>query len=362
MKKFMNFHTLAIICSIAGIAGVFLIRRMDPLRSAERGGAAMDTVIRVTALAPKSKADIERVLDGAFALIGDMEKKFSIHDPNSEVSRISAESGREAVKASPETYAALASALQTAELTDGAFDPTIGAVSLLWRNYLRDGKIPPDGEIASALARVGYGGITLRSPDTVFMREEGTLDLGGVAKGYVSEAVRDYLRREGIISALIDLGGNIVVMGGRAERGKTEAQPWNIGIQHPARPRGAPICALRMYEGSVITAGVYERYWDVGGRRYAHIFDPSTGRPVEGPLKSVTVVSNDPAQGDALSTAFVVMGESRALELMNVIPDCDAIFVSENENGEYVITATSGLMDSLSPMPGGPPINFRDVK
>ncbi|MDR3076849.1 MAG: FAD:protein FMN transferase [Synergistaceae bacterium] len=362
MKKFLNFNTFVIICSILGIAGVFLIRRMDPFRSATREGVALDTLIRVTAGAAKPKAEIERILDGAFALVSESEKKFSMHDPNSEISAISAATGHEAIKTSDGTYAVLAAALHIARLTDGAFDPTMGSVSALWQKYLPDGKTPSDEEVSAALLRVGYDRLRLQAPDTVFLDQEGTLDLGGIAKGYVSEMVRDYLRKEGVTSALIDLGGNIVVMGGRAEMGEAERQPWNIGIQDPGNTSRTPICALILHEGSVITAGVYERYWEVGGHRYTHIFDPATGRPLEGSLKSVTIVSNDPTQGDALSTAFMVMGEERSLELLRAIPSCDAIFISDDGNGKHRILATSGLMDSLKPMPGGEPIYFYDIQ
>jgi thiamine biosynthesis lipoprotein len=362
MRIKFNLNVLIIICSVLGITGIFLINNMNPLRTETRDGVALDTVIRMTASAVKPRAEIRGILDGAFSLMADAEKKFSMHDPGSEVSAISAASGEEPVKVSGETFAVLTSALESAQLTDGAFDPTMGALSLLWQKNLGEGRVPRDDEIKSALKRVGYNRLKLSAPDTVFLKDEGTIDLGGVAKGHVSAMVRDFMRREGITSALIDLGGNVVAIGGRPEKGKGELQPWSIGVQHPSKPRGTPICVIRIYDGSVVTAGSYERFWDVGGRRYAHIFDPETGRPVEGELKSVTIVSGDPALGDALSTAFMVMGKERSLELLQIIPECDAIFVSEDGNGGYGISATSGLRDTLSPVPGGEPIVFHDVQ
>ena len=359
MKK--SFSVFVIICSVIGLAGILFIGRIDPVNTASRDGIAMDTVIRLTASAPKPRAAIEKILDEAFGLIAGADKKFSMYDPDSEISAISEASGAEPVRIAPETYAALASALQAADITGGAFDPTMGGVTFLWRKALEDGRIPSDAEISSALRTVGYERLRLSAPDSAFLTREGRLDLGGIAKGQVSAMVRDYLRSEGVTSALIDLGGNVVAIGGRAERGERERSPWNIGVQHPSEPRGTPICVLRIYEGSVITAGAYERYWDVEGRRYSHIFDPANGRPAEGPLKSATIVSNDPALGDALSTAFMVMGETRALELLQTIPGCDAIFISEDGNGEYRILATGGLRDSLAPMRGGA-IEFRDVE
>jgi thiamine biosynthesis lipoprotein len=335
---------------------------MDPLNTVSRDGVAMDTVIRMTVSATKQNPDLEKILDGAFALVSGIEKKFSAHDPNSEITAISAAAGRDPVKVSGETYEVLASAKHVARLTDGAFDPTMGAVTLRWQEKLAEGRVPSDEEIAAALSKVGRDKIILNAPDTVFLDSEGTLDLGGIAKGYASAAVRDLLRDGGITSALIDLGGNVVVFGGHAEKGESERKPWNIGIQHPSKPRGNPICVLKLSEGAVITAGDYERYWEVDGQRYTHIFDPATGRPVEGPLKSVTVVSGDPAQSDALSTAFMVMGESRSLELLRVIPGCDAVFVSESGRGGHRILATSGLQGSIEPVSGNDSIYFYEVR
>jgi thiamine biosynthesis lipoprotein len=361
MKKILNFHSFFIICSIVGILGIFLVRGMDSLRTVTRDGVAMDTVIRVTASASKPTADLEKILNAAFDLVSNIERKCSAHDPNSEISAINAASGREPVKISIGTYSVLETALHIARLTDGAFDPTMGAVTLDWQNKLAQGRIPTDEEIGTALSKVGHDRLRLHVPDTAFLDSEGALDLGGIVKGYVSSSVRDLFRSEGITSALIDLGGNVVVMGGRRVKGESERSPWSIGIQHPAKPRGTPICVLKLHEGAVITAGDYERYWEVDGQRYTHIFDPVTGRPVEGSLKSVTIVSNDPTQGDAMSTAFMVMGESRSLELLQIIPGCDAIFVSE-EGGAYRILATSGLKDSLEPVSGGNPIYFYEIQ
>jgi thiamine biosynthesis lipoprotein len=325
----------------------------------------MDTVVRMTASAAKSEAELGEILEGAFGLLDEMEQKFSMRDPDSEISAVNAASGAEWVKISRDTYAVLASSVNAARLTGGAFDPTVGALTLLWQRRLADGKIPEDGEITEAVRKTGFRKLLLSAPDGAFLDiPGGSVDLGGIAKGYASAAVRDYLREKGITSALIDLGGNVVAMGGRAERGETERAPWRVGIQHPAKPRGAPICVLDISEGAVITAGVYERFREVGGRRYTHIFVPETGRPVDGELESVTVVSNDPAQADALSTAFMVMGEREALRLLSIIPGCDAVFVSRGARraDAYRITATAGLEGMLQPSASEAPVEFYDAR
>jgi thiamine biosynthesis lipoprotein len=316
----------------------------------------------MTASAAKTESELGEILEGAFGLLADMEKKFSMRDPDSEISAINAAAGAEWAKISRETYAVLAASANAARLTDGAFDPTIGPVTLLWQNRLAEGKIPDDGEISEAVMKTGFAKLSLSAPDGAFLDiPGGAIDLGGVAKGYASAVIRDYLREKGVTSALIDLGGNVVTMGGRSERGETERAPWRVGIQHPAKPRGEPICVLEISEGAVVTAGVYERFGEVGGRRYTHIFVPKTGRPVDGELESATVVSNDPALADALSTAFMAMAEHEALRLLPVIPGCDAVFVSRHADG-YRITATAGLEGALRPSAGESPVEFFDTR
>ncbi|MDR1510217.1 MAG: FAD:protein FMN transferase [Synergistaceae bacterium] len=360
MKRFFNLYSVMTICSILGLIGIFMINTMNPLRTVKREGVAMDTVIGVVASAVKSSAELKKIVDDAFSLVVGLEKKFSMHDPDSEVSAVSAAAGRERVKVSSETFSVLAAALHIAGASEGVFDPTIGAVTLCWQDKLLENEIPSGEEIRNAVSKTGFDALKLSAPDGAYL-EKGSLDLGGIAKGFISEAVRGLLRARGVTSALIDLGGNVVVMGGRPETRSGERSPWRIGIQHPARSRGTPICTVELFEGSVITAGDYERFWDVGGRRYTHIFDPASGRPIEGPLKSVTIVSNDPAQGDALSTAFMVMGEERAVELLRVFPRVEVIFVHEDEGKEYRVTATEGLRGSLMPS-GGAEISFLAIQ
>jgi thiamine biosynthesis lipoprotein len=362
MKKSDLRHFFLIFCSLAGIAGIFAIRMMDPRRTVSRDGVSMDTVVRMTVSAAKSESELGEILDGAFALLAEMDKKFSMRDPGSEIYAVNTASGSEWAKISRDTYAVLASAVNAARLTDGAFDPTVGAVTLLWQEKLGKGKIPEDGEVSEAVLKTGYRKLSLSAPDGASLDiPGGAIDLGGIAKGYASAMIRDYLREKGVTSALIDLGGNVVAMGGRTERGETERAPWRVGIQHPAKPRGAPICVLEISEGAVLTAGVYERFREVDGRRYTHILDPKTGRPVDGELESVTVVSNDPAQADALSTAFMVMGEREALRLLPMIPGCDAVFVSLR-GGVYKITATPGFDGMLRSSEGEAPVEFHDTQ
>jgi thiamine biosynthesis lipoprotein len=315
-----------------------------------RESFAMNTLVRVLLYSAKNADDAERVLDGAFDLIDSMDGRFSMYRASSDVSLINAGAGERSVRVSRDVFDVAAEAKSLAKLTDGAFDPTVGPLSLLWRVSGKGesrGALPGVSEIKNALSLVDYGKLVLIQPDEVFLEKRGmALDLGGIAKGYASEAVGDYLRSNDIKSALIDLGGNILVVGGRPD-----GTPWRIGIQHPFRPRGESICSVAVSDESVITAGVYERFIEAEGEKFTHIFDTRTGYPLKGNLLSATVVTKHPSAGDALSTAFMVMGAKKAAELLSEMDDVDAVFISANSDGEVNVTATRGLEGRLELSP-----------
>jgi thiamine biosynthesis lipoprotein len=264
-----------------------------------------------------------------------------MHDASSDVSRVNASAGGSGASVSPEVFEVLSQALRIAKKSNGAFDPTVGPLSALWRVGDHDNPRdePPDAaEIASAISLVGYEMLSLSSSYEVRLEKAGMkLDLGGVAKGYASGAVGDFLKKSGVESALIDLGGNVLALGVRPN-----GERWRIGVQHPLKRRGEPICSVEIDNSSVITAGVYERFTEMVGRSYTHIFDPRTGYPLEGDLLSVTVITDDPTAGDALSTAFMVMGIEKAATLAGEL-GVEAIFLSARDGGEVELTATKGL-------------------
>ena len=134
----------------------------------------------------------------------------------------------------------------------------------------------------------------------VFLKKEGMgVDLGGIAKGYAADLVSDYLKSVGVRQAILDFGGNIVTIGR-----KTEESPWLIGIQHPDRRRGVYLGTLLADDISIVSSGVYERYFVEDGLRYHHLLDPATGFPVENGLEGVAVVAERSIVADGYSTAF----------------------------------------------------------
>ena len=163
---------------------------------------------------------------------------------------------------------------------------------------------------------------------TAVSLDQGTrIDLGAIAKGYASDRMAAIYQEHGITHGIVDLGGNTWVCGGNLE-----GEPWQIGIQDPARSAGALAGILEASDAFAVTSGGYQRYFEENGQVYHHIIDPATGRPAESGLTSVTVVADGAAGNgtmcDALSTALFVMGEDRALELWRSgVYDFDLILV-----------------------------------
>ena len=230
--------------------------------------------------------------------------------------------------ADDETIKLLDTALTWQEKTDGAFDPMLGTLTALW-NFSGD----PPGPVPSASAVEGALKHTAPS-DT-----EALIDLGGIAKGYIADRLKDKLISEGVHSAVINLGGNVLLLGS-----KPDGSPFRVGIRDPGDPSGNKVTtAVTVSDMSVVTSGVYERCFEEGGVRYHHILDPATGYPADTDVSSVTVITADSASGDALSTACLVMGHEKGQALIESLPDTEAMFILMS--GDTVKTA--GFPDQI---------------
>ena len=224
---------------------------------------------------------------------------------------------------SPETFFVINKAVYYANLSEGAFDPTVGPLVDLWAIGTPQARIPPPEEINQVLKLVDFRQITLNEKTaTIFLPKAGMeLDLGAVAKGYAVGRAVDVLRQKGITSAKIDAGGDIMVMGT-----KPGGQPWRLGIKHP-RGKDKLLATLTAVNENLVTSGDYQRFFMDQGRRYHHIFDPRTGYPVRD-LISATIVTGDPLLGDILSTAVFVLGPQKGLALTGGIKGTGVIMVT----------------------------------
>jgi thiamine biosynthesis lipoprotein len=260
--------------------------------------------------------------------------------PGSGVIAINEQAGIAPVKVRADLLELLETALYYAELSGGAFDPTIGPLVRLWGIGTDTQRIPGNEEIAAALELVNWRDLAIdREAGTAFLKRKGmALDLGAIAKGYAGDEAARIAGEANVQRALFDLGGNIAALGWRERKGN-KTLPWRIGIQNPLSGRGAYIGVLPVHDTSVVTSGVYERFFESGGKRYHHLFSTTDGYPVENGLLSVTIITKSSTAADALSTVIFTLGFERGRAVLDSIPDTEAIFIFDDRS----VKITGGL-------------------
>lgn len=293
-------------------------RKQEPI---SRTGFYFDTVISITVYSSED----EKCLDGCFALAEYYEGLLSRTKEGSDIYKINHAAGEE-VLVSPETLELLETALEYAKLTKGKIDPTIGSVSELWDFHPEAAPMLPDPEnLRTALSHVDYQKIEISENMVTLSDPEAVLDLGFIAKGYIADKIKEYLRTEGVSSAIINLGGNVLTLGSRPDN-----TPYVIGIQEPFGDTGAYVTTLSVRDRSVVSSGIYERCFTYDGKLYHHILDTSTGYPIENDLLAVTILSDSSMEGDALSTICFTLGFHEAFAYIETLPDVDALFITSD--------------------------------
>lgn len=274
----------------------------------------------------------QNLFDGSFKIVEDEDLLMSLQRENSELSLINANAGIGPVTVSPDIYEVIKSAYYYSELSHGAFDPTIAPLVQLWGiGSDSSGTVPVINDLKNVIGLTDYKKLHLNENNRVFLQEKGMeIDLGGIAKGYIADKVKKYLLSEGVKQGIINLGGNILVIGS-----KNEGQPWKIGIQNPFETRGNHIGIAEVIDKTIVTSGIYERFFYADGKRYHHILDSETGYPVDNNLASVTIISDKSIDADALSTSLFVLGVKEGLKVIENIKGSEAIFVTKDRKVIY---------------------------
>lgn len=288
----------------------------------------LDTVISITLYDGQS----ESVLDGCVDLIAKYENLLSKTVEGSDVWNINHAAGQP-VAISDETAAVIRSGLYYGEISGGAFDISIGPVSALWNFKAENPQVPDAGALAQAVSLVDYRKVKLEGNTVTLADPNMQLDLGGIAKGYIADKLAEYLKKNNVTSAIINLGGNVYALGSKS------GSSWSVGIQDPFGRSQSPVAAVKVENKSVVTSGIYERYFQIGDEFYHHIIDPKTGMSVRNELTSVTIISDHSIDGDALSTSCYVLGINEGKALIESLEGVEAIFVDEYERVSY----TSGI-------------------
>ncbi|MBI5492319.1 MAG: FAD:protein FMN transferase [Deltaproteobacteria bacterium] len=281
----------------------------------------MGTIVQIT-LMRGERTRFDAAANAAFDEIKRYETLFSSYIPDSDVSRVSKEAGVRPVKVSPEVMEVVEKAVMVAELSGGAFDPTVGALSKVWGPSGEKGYVPAKEEVGKLLPLVDYKNIEIdKTASTIFLKKKGmALNLGGVAKGFITEKAALKLKANGVERGIVHAGGDMVVFQ------KDEQRQFIIGIQHPREKK--LLGEAHLYNGAVATSGDYERFFMKDGVRYHHILDPRTGFPA---MKSmaVTIIAKDPTMADALSTAVFVMGPKDGMELVDRLDGVEGSVMGE---------------------------------
>lgn len=292
-------------------------------------GYALNTYVKVTLYGSGSDEIAGRAVD----MCSEYERIFSRTDEDSMLYRLNNAGSltrKEAAddKGFDELTALVRSGIEYGKLTDGALDITIEPVSSLWKFGTDEAALPDAGQIADALTKVDYSKVEVTDD---FIELNGCrLDLGATAKGYIAGKICDYLKKEGVTGAIVDLGGNISCIGTKAD-----GTGFTVGIKKPFDEEGQMSLALDLRDMNIVTSGVYERYFYDDDKLYHHILNPATGYPCENALLSVTVISADAAQCDALSTGCFVLGMDKAKELVEGLDGVYAVFIDDNYDVYY---------------------------
>ena len=299
-------------------------------------GIAMGTVISETIY-----SEGEDVTEEVLSKLTELENNIlSWRVESSEISLLNAEAGTgKKVLLSGETDTYIKQALQLAQDSSGAFDPTIGKITRLWDIDGENPRVPEAEEIGSLLVEMGYEKIEY-SEEGVLLPENVSIDLGAIGKGIGCDVIRNYLSEKTEISgAVISVGGSIVTYGS-----KPGGEPWQVAITDPRDDTGEYFAVLTLAgENYISTSGDYEKYIEQDGQRYHHILDPETGYPADSGLISVTIVCDSGINSDGLSTACFVLGLNDSLTLLEKY-GAEAVFVDTEKN----VYVTDGLKDKLS--------------
>lgn len=319
MKK--RFLALAAVCMITMMTACSPSARVE---QAERSFYAMDTIMSVSACGENAEQAVGQVT----RRITELESLWSVTDEKSEIYALNRSGSGEV---SSDTAELVSFALDISDRSGGALDPTIYPVLTAWGFTTGTNRVPSADELSELLKVVDYRAVETDGR-TIYLKEGMMLDLGAVAKGAASDEAARILRKNCIGSALINLGGNIMTVGG-----KEDGSGWRIGVKDPLGEGNVGVLTLK--DLAAVTSGCYERYFTAeDGTVYGHIIDPESGYPVDNELLSSTIISPSGRLCDALSTAVFVMGAERAEKLWRSwsAESFDMLLITKS--GEVIVT------------------------
>src|SRR6056297_1321368 len=269
----------------------------------------------------------ESLFPEIFSEIERLENILSVHIEGSDLDLLKDNAGIKPIQVSEDTIKVIEKSIKYSKLTNGLFDITSGPLIDLWGIGTGSEKIPSPDEIDEAIDLIDYTKIQIdKDNNTVFLEDKGMIaNLGAIAKGYIADQVEDKLYELDVDSAIINLGGNVQLIGD-----KPDGSLFRIGIQDPDETRGGNIGIYTGKDVTIVSSGDYERYFIEDGIRYHHILNPKTGYPADTEIKSVSIITEESFEADALSTSVLLSGWDKGIKMVENLKDVEAIFINKN--------------------------------
>ncbi|HHT98284.1 MAG TPA: FAD:protein FMN transferase [Clostridiales bacterium] len=284
----------------------------------------------------------DEILNQTFKLIEDYEKIFSRTNKTSELyalnKRLITKTVDNTYLVSDELAYLIRKSLYFCELSNGYFDISVAPLSDLWDFGNSDKHIPDKSDIDNILSLINYKDIRINRNEVVFENDKIEIDLGATAKGYIADKAKEFLISKGVKSAIINLGGNVLTLGN-----KPNGEPFKIGLQKPFADRNEIISTMLIDDLSVVSSGIYERFFIENNLLYHHILNPANGYPYDNNLNSVTIISKSSLDCDALSTICLALGLEDGLRLINRTKDTYAVFITK----DYQLHYSDGFKENI---------------
>lgn len=303
---------LLLVCALSGCTA----KSDQPI---QKTGFIMSTTVSVSVYDESQ----EHLVTDCLNMCKDYELIFSRTNPDSELYQLNAAGSMEV---SDDLLTVINTALRYCELSEGRFDITTGPLSDLYKFASEDPQLPPAEALSEALTHVDYHKILVEDHRVTLLDPEAEIDLGAIAKGYIADRLKDYLLANDVHSAIINLGGNVLLVGS-----KPSGDDFAINLQYPFKEQTYPIATVRLSDQSIVTSGIYERYFEEDGHLYHHILDPATGYSFENDLLADSIIGPSSMDCDALSTVCFTLGRERGLALINSLDGYEATFITDDD-------------------------------
>ncbi len=299
--------------------------------SVERSIHLMGTIIKLQLQTPVPNA--EQIADEAVRRLRKYEQIFSANDDSSTLMKVNQQAGKSAVKVPAELFNLIKIGKQYSLYPGGFLNIAIGPLVKLWHIGFTDAHVPDKTAIQKRLALTDPRLIKLdEQQQTVKLAKPGMeIDLGAVAKGYIADLIKEFLVHAGVTSAVINLGGNVVVIGGNQQRSDGM---WHVGLQDPQQALGNYVDVLKLNNQSIVTSGIYERNLTSQGHFYHHIFNPQTGYPIQTNMASLSIISPQSVDGEIWTSMLFGQDWSYIQQVIKTLENVQAIVI--NRDGQML--------------------------